>query len=180
MNRLATIIGMGAAGGLVALALGSPVLLSDLAVAAQVVQVEATETVRSLLPEPEPFDPATLFKVEDRYAFDVADSVSVTPIRQSTVRKIGYGKTEYVQVVETASGTYSSDGLDSPYIQYPGIRKQRIGGQVGLALWTDGQWVLQRALTAGSFVTITRFDGGQLVVTDEGMCVTGTSGIACN
>jgi hypothetical protein len=179
VSHIKTVIGMGATGGLVALALGSPVLLPGFAAAAQVVQVEAGEVVRSLLPEPEPFDPATLFKA-DTYTYEVADTVSTTPLRQSTVRKIGYGQTEFVQVVETASGTYSSDGLESPYVQYPGITKQRSGGQIGLALWADGGWVVQNALTAGSFVTITRFEGGQLVVTDEGMCVTSSSGITCN
>lgn len=180
MNRLETIVGMGAAGGLVAMALAAPALLPGFATAAQVVQVQASATVRSLLPEPEPFDPATLFKPEGRYAYDVAATVSTTPIRQSTVRKIGFGRTEFVQVVETASGTYSSDGLDSPNVRYPGVGRQRIEGQIGLALWDDGGWVLQRALTAGSFVTITRFEGGQLVVTDDGMCVTSSSGITCN
>lgn len=179
MNHIKTVLGMGAAGGLLAMALAAPVLLPGLATAAQVVQVETGEMVRSLLPEPQPFDPSTLFKAGD-YDYVVDDSISTTPIRQSVVHKIGYGRSEMVQVVETASGTYSSDGLESPYVLYPGIRKQRSGGDVGLALWADGKWVVQNALTAGSFVTITRFDGGQLIVTDDSMCVTSSSGIICN
>ena len=39
---------------------------------------------------------------------------------------------------------------------------------------------MQKTLSAGSFVTITKFDGGQLVVTDDGMCVTNKNGITCN
>lgn len=179
MNQIKTVVGMGAAGGLLAMALAAPVLLPGFATAAQVVQVETGEMVRSLLPEPQPFDPSTLFKAGD-YAYEVDDSISTTPIRQSVVRKIGYGHSEMVQVVETASGIYSSDGLESPYVLYPGIRKQRSGGEIGLALWADGQWVVQNALTAGSFVTITRFEGGQLVVTDDGMCVMNSAGIVCN
>lgn len=179
MSHIKTVLGMGAAGGLIAMALTTPVMLPGLATAAQLVQVEAGEMVRSLLPEPQPFDPSTLFKAGD-YAYEVDDRVSTTPIRQSVVRKIGYGHSEMVQVVETASGIYSSDGLESPYVRYPSIRKQRSGGEIGLALWADGQWVVQNALTAGSFVTITRFEGGQLVVTDDGMCVMSSAGIVCN
>jgi hypothetical protein len=179
VNHFKTIAGMGAAGGLVALALAAPVLLPNFASAAQVVQVEAGEMVRSLLPEPQPFDPSTLFKA-DGYSYEVDESVSTTPLMQSVVRKIGYGHIEMVQVVETASGTYSSDGLESPYVLYPGIRKERSGGRIGLALWSHGKWLVQDALTAGSFITITRFEGGQLIVTDEGMCVTGSAGIVCN
>jgi len=49
-----------------------------------------------------------------------------------------------------------------------------------MAYWSNGHWVAKAFVRAGSFVTITRFDGGQLVVTDEGMCVTRKDGVICN
>jgi hypothetical protein len=66
---------------------------------------------------PKPFDPNGLVK------FDVhlADSVSTDVERTETVKKVGFGVVSYVSVVHTASGTYSDDGLASPYVKYPGI-----------------------------------------------------------
>src|SRR6188768_3556107 len=49
--------------------------------------------------------------VEDSVASDI-DHVSV-------VRKIEYGRTSFVTIAETATGTYSSDGLASPNFRYP-------------------------------------------------------------
>jgi hypothetical protein len=101
-------------------------------------------------------------------------------LRQSTVKKIGYGTTEFVHILETPSGTYSTDGLTSPNVEYPGVIKHRKRGRIGLAYWSDGHWVLRKSMTAGSFVTITRFDGGKVIVTDDGVCVTRKNGIICN
>ena len=42
---------------------------------------------------------------------------------QTTVKKIGYGRTTYVSIMKTPSGTYSSDGLASPHFRYPGITR---------------------------------------------------------
>jgi hypothetical protein len=125
---------------------------------------------------PPPFDPDSLAKWD--YALEPAVSTEV--LRQSTVKKIGYGTTEFVHILETPTGTYSTDGLTNPHVEYPGVIKQRTRGRIGLAYWSNGHWVLRRGLTAGSFVTITPFDGGQLVVTDDGMCVTRRNGIVCN
>ena len=125
---------------------------------------------------PPPFDFGGLAK----YTYDVAPSVSTEALKESTIKKIGYGNTEFVHVLQTPSGTYSSDALQSPYVEYPGIIKKRVGGSAGLAFWSNGHWVMQKTLSAGSFVTITKFDGGQLVVTDDGMCVTNKNGITYN
>lgn len=125
---------------------------------------------------PPPFDFSGLAK----YTYDVAPTVSTETLKESTIKKIGYGNTEFVRVLQTPSGTYSSDALDSPNIEYPGIIKKRSGGSIGLAYWSNGRWVMQKTMSAGSFVTITKFDGGQLVVTDDGMCVTNKNGITCN
>jgi hypothetical protein len=101
-------------------------------------------------------------------------------VKESTIKKIGYGNTEFVHVLQTPSGTYSTDALQSPYVEYPGVLKKRTHDQIGLAFWSNGSWVMQNPVSAGSFVTVTKFDGGQLVVTDDGMCVTNKHGITCN
>jgi hypothetical protein len=165
--------GMGAGAGLVALLFALPSMLPP-----AVANEEPARTLLSSASEifPPPFDPDSLVK----WDYTVDPGVSTEVLRQSTVKKIGYGRTELVQVVETPSGTYSTDGLTSPYVEYPGISKHRTRGQTGLAYWSGGRWVLHKALNAGSFVTITRFDGGQLVVTDDGMCVTRQHGVICN
>ena len=143
--------------------------------------IASEEPARTLLSNaseifPPPFDPASLVK----YSYDLDASVSTDVLRQSTIKKIGYGKVEMVHVLETPSGTYSTDALQSPHVEYPGIAKKRTHDQFGLAFWSNGHWVMQNALNAGSFVTITKFDGGSLVVTDDGMCVTRENGVICN
>jgi hypothetical protein len=125
---------------------------------------------------PPPFDPGSLVK----WSYELEPAVSTDVLKQSTIRKIGYGNTEFVQVLETPSGTYSTDALQSPYVEYPGVIKKRTHDQVGMAFWSNGGWVTRKFIDAGSFVTVTRFDGGQLVVTDDGMCVTRENGVICN
>src|SRR6476620_10993148 len=56
-----------------------------------------------------------------RWNFTVDPSVSTEPIKQSTVKKIAYGRATTVHVVETSTGVYSSDALTHPHIEYPAI-----------------------------------------------------------
>jgi hypothetical protein len=165
--------GMGAGAGLVALLFVLPSILPP-----AIANEEPARTLLSSASEifPPPFDPDSLLK----WDYELESSVSTQVLRQSTVKKIGYGTTEFVHIMETPSGTYSTDALTSPHVEYPGVIKQRTGGGLGLAYWSNGRWVLHKALTAGSFVTITRFDGGQLIVADDGMCVMRRNGIVCN
>lgn len=65
---------------------------------------------------------STLVKFGERqYQIAYSEDVSLEPTQTVVVRKIGFGRIETVNIATTASGTYSSDGLTSPYIQYPGI-----------------------------------------------------------
>lgn len=65
---------------------------------------------------------STLVKFGDReYELTTADWVSLDPISSSTVRKIGYGRITEVSIATTSTGTYSSDGMVSPHVRYPGI-----------------------------------------------------------
>lgn len=64
----------------------------------------------------------TLVKFDDRtYEIAYSDSVSLEPVRSSVISKIGYGTITHVNVATTDTGTYSSDGLTSPHVRYPGI-----------------------------------------------------------
>ncbi len=164
---------MGAGFGAIALLLALPSLLPP-AIANEEPAHTLLSSAREIFPPPFDFDGLA------RYTYDVSPAISTDVLKESTVRKIGYGNTEVVRVVQTPSGTYSSDALASPYIEYPGITKKRVRGAMGLAFWSNGRWVVEKTVSAGSFVTITRFDGGQLIVTDDGMCVTRANGIICN
>lgn len=74
-------------------------------------------------------------------------------LEEVTVRKIGYGHTEFVRIVTTATGTYSSDGLDSPHFRYPGIHPSLVvdDSEPFIALWDGEKWVVIGADGADSF-----------------------------
>jgi hypothetical protein len=82
----------------------------------------AAATIEGLFPDV--IDPR-MFK---RYTFSFDDSVSGEVQRSRVVKKIAGGRTSEVTITTTPSGTYSSDGLLSPHIQYPGIDKKLKGG----------------------------------------------------
>lgn len=70
---------------------------------------------------------STLVKFHDRqYEIAYDANVSLEPITSSVVRKVGYGRVREVNIAQTSSGTYSSDGLVSPHVQYPGIQVSRV------------------------------------------------------
>ncbi len=79
--------------------------------------------------------------------------------------------------METASGVYSTDGLASPHVQYPGIIKEpRPSPPAGLWFWTGRQWVASVPVDADSFVTIMPLDGG---TTEDGNCVAVEDSVYC-
>ena len=63
-------------------------------------------------------------KIFKRYDFTFDDSVSGDVQSSKTVKKIAGGRTSEVTITTTPSGTYSTDGLLSPHVQYPGIDKK--------------------------------------------------------
>ncbi|HTJ56109.1 MAG TPA: hypothetical protein VL418_00910 [Devosiaceae bacterium] len=62
----------------------------------------------------------------DYYAVGTESNVSLEPESDTVIRKIGYGQTNFVHIITTPSGTYSSDGLFSPNIRYPGIHVEHL------------------------------------------------------
>ena len=125
-----------------------------------------------------PIDPDKLLK----WDFKMEPGVSIKPIKESSIRKIGYGHVTVVDVMETDSGVYSTDGLASANIQYPGIIKEPKADAAPapmLWLWSDGRWASAIAFSASSFVAVTPFKGGKLVVTDGGSCVVRENALYC-
>lgn len=116
-----------------------------------------------------------------KWDFTVDPGVSTTPQRQSRIVKLGYGQRSVVDVVETSSGVYSSDALTDPHISYPGIHRERVNSaQALVSMLTElGKWVHFKPVSAGSFVTLTPFEDGQLLVTDEVVCVYSDAGTSC-
>jgi hypothetical protein len=99
--------------GLVAGALASPQIFPR--AFADEPQSHLLDTAKDIFPPK--FDPGRLAKYDITYD----DSVSTKPLRTEYVSKIGFGHRTKVAIVTTSSGTYSSDGLASPNVRYPGI-----------------------------------------------------------
>ena len=96
-----------------------------------------------------------------KFKFTIADGVSTEPLKAQTVSKIGFGQRTYVSVVTTSTGTYSTDGLASPYVRYPGIdRAWKHRGWGSRHFWVSsrtsaaGTWT-STVISNGSFSTMT-------------------------
>lgn len=162
-----------------AIGLGAAALLSLPNILPRAVAEE--EPMHTLLSTPDEvwppvFDPDKLM----RWSYYVQPGVSIEPVAETVVRKIAYGHTTFVRVMQTDSGVYSTDGLASPHIQYPGIIKEpKPSAKAGVWYWNDRHWVASAPLSAGSFVSIIPFEGGSLVTTEDGNCVVEANGIYC-
>jgi hypothetical protein len=124
-------------------------------------------TGEELIPD-EPLTAETFFKPE----WTIEPSVNTDIVKQQTVRKIGYGHTEFVTVVTTPTGTYSSDAITSPHVRYPGIHDTRAATRgIGLlGFWSGSGWTVLKRFSANSFVNIVPFDGGETFVHEGGVC----------
>jgi hypothetical protein len=110
-----------------ALVAGSLVAPQFLAAAAEEPVKAVTAAVESLFPD------AVDAGVFRKYQITFDDSVSTDVRRTQSVRKIGHGHISTVTIVTTPSGTYSTDGLLSPNVLYPGIEKRSKS-------WGDLDW----------------------------------------
>ena len=148
-----------------ALLVGGAVALQTLApqaIADEIVVPSPTTTVQSLFKKP--LDGGRFVKVPETV---VEPWVQMEATSEVTVRKIAYGRTSFVSVMTTQTGTYSSDGLASPHVLYPGIHMGRgdDGSATVLAMLEDGGWLRISRGGAGSIVTVTPLeDGGRLTV----------------
>ena len=110
----------------------------------------------------------------DYFEVGTAPGVSLQPTSQVQIKKIGYGQTTFVNILSTPSGTYSTEGLVSPNIRYPGIYTQKLhvfaspfSGEV-LGWSKLGGWVKIPLLDAGSIAYLA---DDQVPHSANGVCV---------
>jgi len=107
----------------------------------------------------------------------IAPTVSRDVLNVSTIRKVGYGHVSNIDIVTTPSGVYSSDGVASPHVLYPGIESSpsaKSGIGIILAL-VGGGWMQLRLVEGGSF---THFGPGYMV-SGKTTCVSGSNYQGC-
>lgn len=98
--------------------------------------------------------------------WSVEPGVSQVVTSTHVVRKIEAGQTSFVSVVTTPTGVYSSDGLDSPNIRYPGLHRDKNREFDAVAYLSDGSWVGLKLRDADSFRGAVPFKGGVMVLGD--------------
>ncbi len=104
-------------------------------------------------------DPDALVRFEGRdYDVQYEDWVDTTPITKSRIKKVEFGRTSYVDITTTATGTYSTDAMFSDHIQYPGIEVNEVPWHTASAISVLGlggrHWVALRLARGNSYVHI--------------------------
>ena len=125
---------------------------------------------------------ADLMRIGPEYEVSVAPTVSREVLSHQVVTKISYGNMEHVQIVTTPTGVYSSDGLKSPNVLYPGItvrpREYYDAYHYFLSL-VRGHWVRVWPSSAGSFVHYGSGFGGRYKTNGHTTCVSGQGYYGC-
>jgi hypothetical protein len=105
---------------------------------------------------PPGFDTDNLVKIDDRlYTMDYEPWVATDPLSTATVKKIEGGEVSYVQVTTTNTGTYSTDGLTSRHVQYPGIEVEEVWPRrAGFFYWSGRNWTHFSTYTGNSYVSV--------------------------
>lgn len=111
-------------------------------------QHQLVRTAKEIFPPP--FDPSKLRKFD----IQIADTVSTEPLRTQYVKKIAGGYPTTVSIITTSTGTYSSDGITSPHVLYPGIDVTTKGRGPHVHMWFgSSRWGSSTSMvvSAGSF-----------------------------
>lgn len=165
-----TVIGGGAIGLLVSGVLALPAFMPPAAADDAGPIATLVKVSEQLFDDTEPFDGGGLLKAPPRFITE--DYVSTEVISKQTVRKIGYGRTEFVNIMTTSSGVYSSDAFDSPNIKYPGIHPNPAWEEWQdspiIAIWGPGGWTAAKVSNGNSFVDVIPFDGGKVMIQKDG------------
>lgn len=129
----------------------------------------------------EPLNLDNIIKFDDNTKVTLDSSVSRDVLSRTQVRKIAMGKITTVDVVTTSTGTYSTDGLKSLHVQYPGVEVDRSHSGKGARVWVGGiGWT---SLNSGqsSFVYYGDMQGGgAFVVGSKRGCYFGTGFAGCS
>lgn len=105
---------------------------------------------------PAGFDTSNLVKFDDRhYQVDYEPWVATEPQSTARVKKIEGGNVTYVDISTTATGTYSTDGLTSRHVQYPGISAEEVSRRsFSFSSWSNGRWVSFSTYRGNSYVSV--------------------------
>lgn len=104
------------------------------------------------------FDPNGLVRFGNEPGMTYDDWVSTDPISTATVKKIEGGRLSYVTVTKTATGTYSSDGIASPNVQYAGVNEpDNPLNSFSFSSWNNGRWTQISAASGRSFISVTTY-----------------------
>jgi hypothetical protein len=115
-------------------------------------------------------DTDALVRIDDRdYRITYEDWVSTTPLSNARIRKIEYGRTSFVDIATTQTGTYSTDGFASAHVLYPGIEVEEEPGREPFAvafLGGRGQGWIVAPLIKGSSLLHLRTGPGERILSD--------------
>jgi hypothetical protein len=123
-----------------------------------------------------------LLRVDETPAITVAPTVSQQVLSTQTVRKVGYGRVETVEIVTTPTGTYSSDAVASSHVLYPGIDKEEPAAATGLATLfalVGGNWAPLTFARAGSFIQYGSGFGTRYRTDGQTTCLSGKGYTGC-
>jgi hypothetical protein len=99
------------------------------------------------------FDASNLVKFDDRrFRVENEDWVDVEPLSTVRVKKIEGGEVSFVTITTTATGTYSTDGMFSKHIQYPGIHVEEVRPRNRFLYWSGYGWEGFSVRSGNSFV----------------------------
>jgi hypothetical protein len=102
------------------------------------------------------FGPGTVdSKAFRKYDITIDDTVSTEIKSTRVIKKIAHGRTSMVEIVTTPTGTYSTDGLQSPHVRYPGIEVESKGDGAGFLYGQRSGGGFWSMVTTGSFTYIT-------------------------
>ena len=99
------------------------------------------------------FNTADLVKFEDdEYSVQNEDWVATDPLSTVKIKKIEGGRVSFVTITTTATGTYSTDGMFSNHIQYPGIHVEQVRPRNRFSYWSGYGWEGFSVRSGNSFV----------------------------
>ena len=103
-------------------------------------------------------DPNSLVRYGEDHGVSYEDWVSTDPVSSATIKKIEGGKVTYVTITQTATGTYSTDGMESAHIQYPGVTKpDNSRNRFSFSSWSNGHWSRISTYNGNSYVSVSTY-----------------------
>ena len=122
-------------------------------------------------------DLSNIMKFDDRfYRVSADDSVDMNAYASATVKKISGGKVNNIEIASTSTGTYSTDGLVSDHVLYPGITVEEVHPILVATNFSIVYWPLEQTNKLRGY-----FSDFDLFVNDDATngCHAETSYIVC-